>query len=1285
MARGVLSTLVRTFAFHVASLLFGLALIVLLAFSGLTFGFVFVCICAGSSRPVRLLVAFLWRSELRLNSLVKQDEDKNALPPPTGSTAGRPPQAPRGESAAAAATAVSQRREVTASVMFLSLGYFLLFRGIFNLIFSLLPLVLWFVAVAQVVSVDSMTSIGFDIDITVDDGLGSRVFAGVAFAFFAHQIGITAAACSVLVSDKVSSFLFSGTTSRRENPSAMTSLLRGGLIASEVPMHEAYQYHAAMHSPNVFNYGGQPYESSKRPPMPPHGPPPPPQPPALQESMSAAGRVEGRRINEDRRPQIERYSSEPNLQSFPPEFAPGPGFPPPMHPAAFARGRSDLDDTYRAGVEAKEIEMCCLKIVVKRSTEPPPDSGRRRSERGFGRQGSGRGGRRFEFESARSERGRRPEFETPRSDRGRRRPDFEHPMEFHGRESFVQSDRQYKKEMKRMLKKKLKRCNSFDSVYVTPVPAADFDLKQGSSAFGPFDPSAPPMQPMTSRLDGRQGFINKEYPMARPADAFHGSTAPSSPLQLHKSKSDDEEYTQTYTLEEAEIAYAQQLQEERDRYRLTRQQNREIQLGSSMIKSAKGTRERPQEQQQGRQLRSVSTTKLEENKSSIKPQQSLQSNGRAEDWRRGDSSGTQDNGSALASTKPTPRVNGRQAVSKDQDIRQNAATPFNDKMTSLTSSSRAIKLAGQYQAGVPYELTDSDLHGYDGSVPQTPVDDDFMNMNKYSGLVYSRSPPNMVSSLDTGPVYRGQPDYSVFSPVGSFTSTGRDSFFENREYDVLSPTNSLLDEDFPSEKFQQVYRSIRLTGTTVASSSRFSEFDDVPGRRDKVHFNAFAPRSVCPSPKPFYFSVWAFLLNQRAEMRELAEAHDPESTRMSADAKIDVRRGALVHVTLEAPTGFRILNGATQGFPWEGKPSSVSYAIECTDGADFGQVLFKAKVVVGSDVAELRSYLLVASRKLEPADLEVQLIDSTLEVMEKTYKEIPYASLEMKELVGQGYFGDAYRATCNGEEVVVKTLRAGEFGETNEQIVKEFQHEAAMLSMFGHHPCIVPFVGASTDLRYPLSLITKYLPFGNLEENLRQPNASTTFSTTQKTLMLKDAAAGVLNIHEGGFIHRDIAARNCLVDRDLRVKICDFGLCRRVNASYGGSLMKDAVGPVKYMAPESLHPPHAFSYQSDSYMFGVLMWETYTMSSPFSSMTPIEAMMRVMRGERLSVPSTISPELQTLMESCFHDTPAKRPTMTEILTTLDSSASNVKRPAPVAAAAASSFSTQHRQPVWGVV
>ncbi|KAE9216333.1 hypothetical protein PF004_g14476 [Phytophthora fragariae] len=315
----------------------------------------------------------------------------------------------------------------------------------------------------------------------------------------------------------------------------------------------------------------------------------------------------------------------------------------------------------------------------------------------------------------------------------------------------------------------------------------------------------------------------------------------------------------------------------------------------------------------------------------------------------------------------------------------------------------------------------------------------------------------------------------------------------------------------------------------------------------------------------------------------------------------------------------------------------------------------------------------IGSRTMDPSELEADVLEGWMDVMEQTYREIPFRSLEMKELVGQGYFGDAYRATLDGQDVVVKTIRASEFGETTSQIVREFQHEAAMLNMFGHHPCIVPFVGASTDTKFPLALVTQYLPYGSLEDNLRVPNSST-LTLDERTGMLKDAAAGLLNIHEGGFIHRDLAARNCLVDQGNHVRICDFGLCRRVKSETAGMLMKDAVGPVKYMAPESLQPPHAFSYDSDVYMFGVLMWETYTNSSPFASLTSVEAMMHVLRGERLPVPRELPASLQRLMQNCFHDSPAERPSMQEVLMALDDSLISSQR-ASVAIAATTAVAT----------
>ncbi|KDO34487.1 TKL protein kinase [Saprolegnia parasitica CBS 223.65] len=284
----------------------------------------------------------------------------------------------------------------------------------------------------------------------------------------------------------------------------------------------------------------------------------------------------------------------------------------------------------------------------------------------------------------------------------------------------------------------------------------------------------------------------------------------------------------------------------------------------------------------------------------------------------------------------------------------------------------------------------------------------------------------------------------------------------------------------------------------------------------------------------------------------------------------------------------------------------------------------------------------ISARSLSTIDPLV----SELEVVPETFHEIAYGDLTLKEAVGHGHFGDAHRASYLGQDVVVKTLRPTEFGDNADQIVAAFRHEAAVLSLFGRHPNIVPFVGACTDLSHPLSLVTEYLPFGSLEDQFGARRSP--LSTDQKTRILCDAASGFLNMHEGGFIHRDIAARNCLVDDQLRARVCDFGLCRRVH-SYGGGHFAEGAMPLKYLAPESLTPPHSFSFRSDSYSFGVLIWETFTESRPFPTMTSAEAAAYVLEGHRLELGETIPTPYQSLIARCLQDDPAKRPSMATIV------------------------------------
>ena len=109
-------------------------------------------------------------------------------------------------------------------------------------------------------------------------------------------------------------------------------------------------------------------------------------------------------------------------------------------------------------------------------------------------------------------------------------------------------------------------------------------------------------------------------------------------------------------------------------------------------------------------------------------------------------------------------------------------------------------------------------------------------------------------------------------------------------------------------------------------------------------------------------------------------------------------------------------------------------------------------------------------------------------------------------------------------------------------------------------------------------------------------------------LLAVDVAKGCQYLEEKRFIHRDIAARNCLLTSTLpserKVKIADFGMARDIyRADYyrkGGKAML----PVKWMPPEAFLDG-LFTSKTDVWSFGVLLWEVSVLSSSSPSVSPI--------------------------------------------------------------------------------
>jgi len=226
--------------------------------------------------------------------------------------------------------------------------------------------------------------------------------------------------------------------------------------------------------------------------------------------------------------------------------------------------------------------------------------------------------------------------------------------------------------------------------------------------------------------------------------------------------------------------------------------------------------------------------------------------------------------------------------------------------------------------------------------------------------------------------------------------------------------------------------------------------------------------------------------------------------------------------------------------------------------------------------------------------------------------------------------------------VAVKKLMVMQFSEDE---VYNFKREASLMEKYSNHPNIVKFCGICTKFPH-YCIITEFMERGCVRDALMKHK-----DIPWKTIvsMAVDAAAGILHLHCERIVHRDLALRNLLVGKDWRVRLADFGLARMMpKETYAKT--RGNIGAVRWLAPEVIMR-HVYSEKSDSYAFGIVMWELLTRGQePFVGIDNVlEIALGVMNnGFRPSVPADCPPVYRKIMTDCWAQHPEDRPDFVEI-------------------------------------
>ncbi len=167
-------------------------------------------------------------------------------------------------------------------------------------------------------------------------------------------------------------------------------------------------------------------------------------------------------------------------------------------------------------------------------------------------------------------------------------------------------------------------------------------------------------------------------------------------------------------------------------------------------------------------------------------------------------------------------------------------------------------------------------------------------------------------------------------------------------------------------------------------------------------------------------------------------------------------------------------------------------------------------------------------------------------------------------------------------------------------------------------------------------------------QTLRQLLDGGPLTAAQFLPLAQDIVSGLIAAHSKGIIHRDLKTSNVLVSTAGRAKILDFGLAKELLLSESmDSLSSDGqiLGTPQAMSPEQAMGQD-LDQRSDLFSLGILLYETVTGTSPFSSSGVTETLRQICMNRQIpareQMPGT-SPQLSDLIDRLLEKDPIHRP------------------------------------------
>ncbi len=234
--------------------------------------------------------------------------------------------------------------------------------------------------------------------------------------------------------------------------------------------------------------------------------------------------------------------------------------------------------------------------------------------------------------------------------------------------------------------------------------------------------------------------------------------------------------------------------------------------------------------------------------------------------------------------------------------------------------------------------------------------------------------------------------------------------------------------------------------------------------------------------------------------------------------------------------------------------------------------------------------------------------------------------------IGHGAFGKVNIAlhVASGRLVAIKTFNKKNLKKKNAK--QKIQNEIEMLSRLRH-----PFINQildSFETDTHIFIVMEYI-CGDLLGFIRKRGK---LSETVSKIIFKQLIEGLKYIHHKKIVHRDIKLDNILIDLSNTIKICDFGVSRKIT---GEEIMHEHCGTPAYIAPEIFENQGYSGFKCDIWSAGVTLYYILGGIQPFRASSIKDLEKKVILGEFEPI-DEISEEANDLIKLMLRTEPNKR-------------------------------------------